>query len=1413
MPVRSKLRISLEKGERALIPVVIPDLYKTAETDGVIVGLNTEQPWKIAKALVKVLNGMVFVEITNMGGGPWTIGKNQQLGWFEFEPSVANAILLSLAMEMEDVPSMNKDKVSKSRVTTLPRPTMARPVNKACNVIGLDSTKGIKSSSLQQENLSCTLSNGYKNNTMCNGKVNYLSNGRMDSKPKTNSGRKKTVALALNASIKGKHQLDEGELENIIGHLSHEKKIQLKELLMQYRGIFALNNNQPGTTNAIKHDIDTGEALPISQAPYRSNPEKRKEIQRQVQSLLDAGQIESSKSPWSSPVLLVPKKDGGWRMCVDYRKVNAVTKKVSYPIPRTEDTFDYLLQAEWFSKMDAASGFWQVPMEQASKEKTAMITPDGLYHWKVMPFGLCNAPATFQRLMDAVLNGLKWKECLVYLDDILIFSKDWESHLMHLRHVFERLEKAKISLKLSKCEFAKNEIQFLGHVVKERKLLPDERNTEAVLNFPIPKNITGVRGFLGLVGHYRRFIPKFAEQSDALRKLLKKGEQFQWGTEQQLAFKNLKDVITSKPVLGLPDFSKPFRLSTDASNIGISAILSQIDETGKELYVIGYRSRALRGSEINYSTIEKEMLAIVFGLQKFDYYLMGSPHTFEIVTDHQPLCSLPNTKDPYGRVGRWALLLQSYNYKIRHLPGQQNVVADVLSRFFAQENGTSGNDEIQQKLQELVFVNAIKIEDSLEEDESIIPKWLEQSDESSANTKEYGVMTVVQNKKDWFNHWKLNPKVFNLIEEQWGPFHTDLFATEQNRQLDKYYSKDEEPLSAGTNSFKQIWEVEGCYANPPWSLLDKTVRRIREERLKVVLISPYWPSMEWFKMAVKICACPPIILGRHEKLYLMHEGKSRGAARWSSIAWLLDGANDGVENWNIGEPAVMLDWDISGVPRLVTPDEISEIPKFNKVDYNKPHKPSIQPVTNQRLARSTFLELQEQDPELAKGFEEANNQELPDDEKMFKMHEGRLCRIIEEEIVPGIKKKTLRLIIPRQIRKSVVYACHDDVVAGHLGYKRTLLRLQQRYWWPKMTNDVKWYVRTCRNCQFAKKDYGPKGGPLNPLPPRSEPFDVIGMDLIYPMPRSKDGNVAILVWEDYATRWSEAIPLEDTSAATLGKAFWYHVVCRYGCPRTVLTDLGRNFVSSMFEELLRYTKTSRLRTTAYHPQTDGLVERQNQTLKQMVRTYVNRKQDDWDLLLPYLSFAYNTSTHAATGSSPYFLLYGKEASLPVDIAMEWTPESQMSQGIHERMLIARQLAKENIIGSQQYQMRRYDATHGKANKYQIGDIVMVRTEFVSRGRKKSIAPKYMQLAKIVGLSPGNVYKVQLGPKSHSWINVERLKKYLPGEDEKLDYWLTSKWNRQKGEPMEEYNKDVNDDSRNMDADEDFSTREGSTVRK
>ena len=316
------------------------------------------------------------------------------------------------------------------------------------------------------------------------------------------------------------------------------------------------------------------------------------------------------------------------------------------------------------------------------------------------------------------------------------------------------------------------------------------------------------------------------------------------------------------------------------------------------------------------------------------------------------------------------------------------------------------------------------------------------------------------------------------------------------------------------------------------------------------------------------------------------------------------------------------------------------------------------------------------------------------------------------------------------------------------------------------------------------------------MPPRNEPFEVIGMDLIFPMPKSKNGNIAILVWEDYATRWSEAIPLADTSAASIGKAFWFNIVCKYGCPRTVLTDLGRNFMSSVFEELLRYTKTDRLRTTAYHPQTDGLVERQNQTLKQMIRTYVDRKQSDWDDLLPYLSLAYNTSVHSSTGSTPYFLLYGREATLPVDIAMDWIPEAQLNQGIFERMEIARNLAKENLIRTQEYQKKVYDERHGIENKFNIGELVLIRTEFVKQGRKKSIAPRFTQVAKIVGRSPGNVYKVQLGPRSYSWINVERLKKYhqRPEDENALEPWMNEEFieGESDAEDSVEYDSSVNE---------------------
>ena len=465
-------------------------------------------------------------------------------------------------------------------------------------------------------------------------------------------------------------------LDDKLKHLLPEEQEELGNLLHDYSHLFV---DTPSKTDLAFHDVDVGDATPIKQHPYRVSPGKREVIRKEINYMLKNGIIEPSHSAWSSPVLVVPKPDGSFRFCTDYRKLNAVTKTDSYPIPRLDDCIDKIGKAKYITKFDLLKGYWQVPLTTRAKEISAFVTPDGLYQYTVMPFGMKNSAATFQRLINQITDNIEI--CDGYIDDIDIYSNTWSEHISQIRMLFNKLTVAKLVINLVKSEFCKVYVQYLGHLVGHGHISPVTSKVEAIIEFPRPSCKKELMRFLGMASFYRKFCKNFSSVAVPLTRLLEKGQSYTWGDEQEKAFVKLKGLLMSTPVLVAPNFSKPFKLATDACDVGIGAVLLQEDQNGIE-HPVAYFSRKLTKSQRNYSTIEKETLALITALDHFRVYVNSADQPITVYTDHNPIVFIHKMKDRNQRLLRWSLILQEYNLNILHIRGKDNIIADALSRSF-----------------------------------------------------------------------------------------------------------------------------------------------------------------------------------------------------------------------------------------------------------------------------------------------------------------------------------------------------------------------------------------------------------------------------------------------------------------------------------------------------------------------------------------------------------------------------------------------------------------------------------------------------------------------------------------------------------------------------------------------------------
>ncbi|KFD62870.1 hypothetical protein M514_24910 [Trichuris suis] len=760
-----------------------------------------------------------------------------------------------------------------------------------------------------------------------------------------------------------------------------------------------------------------GNAKPCKQPPRRIPFHQWHVVEEETRRMLRQGIIEPAHGPWACPVVLVRKKDGSFRFCVDYRKLNDVTRKNAHPLPRIDDTLLSLGGAQWFPTLDLASGFWQVAVRPEDREKTAFCTPTGLYQFNVMPFGLCNAPSTFQRLMEVVLGGLHWVTCLDYLEDIIVYSRTEEEHVQRLREVFKRLRKAGLKLKMEKCHFFKQEVKCLGHIVSADGVRTDPVKTEVVDNWPCPTSTKELRQFLGLASCYRRFVPSFASIAALLHKLMRKWSRWNWTTECEASFWALKAHLTSAPTLSFPDFSRPFILDTDASSTGLGAVLAQ-EVVGKE-------------------------------------------------------------REPEGQVARWLELLSNYDFEVEHRPGSKRGNADALS----------------------------------------------QKPDAQYTSRQTDIMVV--------NH---------LVKlRSWLPnVHSQEMLQAQRRYPD------------------------------------------------------IGPVLEWIQNG----------------------------------------------SW-------------------------------------------------------------------------------------------------PEQSPPGASR-ALRALVPRLLE-----AAHDGPAGGHLRRQKTFEKLHRSFYWPNQREDV---ANWC--AKVAKPAHGGSQGKR------------ICLDFLGPFTETTGGNRYLLVVSDSFTKWTEAFPVKDMEGATTASVLVREWFCRYGLPEEILTDQGRTFVSDLMKSVCTLLDIRRLRTSAYHAQSNGQVERFNRTLLTMLSVTAEERPFDWDEQVPLHLFAYRTSVHSSTGITPFHAVFGHEAKLPADVMYGPPPErmeihayaSELRRNLEEAYTRARQ-----YIG--QAQKRQKELFDRKANfkPLHVRDLVWLLDPSRASGKLYQPWTGPFKALEAVGMVNYKVQHVDR-PSAVMVVHYDRLKK-------------------------------------------------------
>ena len=1122
-------------------------------------------------------------------------------------------------------------------------------------------------------------------------------------------------------------------------------------LLLEYEDIFASHEFDLGDFHVVEHRIDTGDAKPVKQRMRRTPMGFQNEEEAHLNKMLESGVIQPSNSEWASVPVLVRKKDGKMRWCIDYRKLNNVTVKDVYPLPLIEECMDSLAGNVWFSKLDANLAYWQVHVAPEDRKKTAFITKYGLFEFTRMGFGLCNAPATFARAMNIVLRGLNWKIILAFLDDMVVLGRSATEHVENLRAVFERFRQHGLKLKPKKCDIFLPEVEFLGRTVNAQGVHMGDQYIKAVTDWKVPTNSKEVERFLGFANYHRLFIKDFSLIAEPLYQLTGK-RPFIWGDPQQEAFDTLIHALTSPPVLAFPNNEGHFYLDCDASDYAVGGQLSQ-EQNGVER-TIGYSSAVLQQAQRRYCTTRKELLAVVLFTRTFRHYLLG--RKFTVRTDHNSLVWLTNFKHAEGQLARWLEELSQFNMKIVHRPGKKHVNADALSReanpmcetpspsslpcggcnycVRAYKRWSDFNSEVDD-------VEPLSTPSRHEEPHEIF------ADISCVFTCEptEDMGSDARNKAKQVS-CGLTDQGFHVVTRSRAKSAPPCEQTAHSHGPD-ISKQPQPPVPTGSSPHVQhphpsdpppapepkISTREQPVTNPP-SPLDTCVPSI-PPKLVVELPAPSKSELPTDPPDSQVVPpAPP----------------------------------------HTDAPSKQSDQDKGARPKVYPPSEEPDALTngFSLSDYDPEEFASLQERDkNIRFLRDFLVnKMEPAKDQLFLASPEAKS--YYNQRSMFYLDsKGVIWRYPETEGDPA------RLLVPLSEREEILRLCHDIEPSGHQGTNRTTARVKTYFHWWQLKQSVINHVLSCRVCSLHKKGKSPPKSPFQSYQ-AGAPMERVHLDFLGPLPVTPRGNEYILVMVDQFTKWMEVVPLPSQTAEVTAKAAIDGFFARFGYPFEIFTDQGRNFESDLFKNLCAKLQIHKARTTPYRPSGNGQVERYNRTLMDAIRCYIDGQPENWDLYLGPVAGALRASVNRQTGFTANKLMLGREVNVPASILYGPTPSDRDSEvdpdssEKHVNDLISRMsefhsLARNKLQTAQKVMRRDYDLRAQESN-YQVGDLVHYKNCKV-QGKGKKLAPIWIGPGVVTSIKTPWLVKVQMSP-NQGHAKVMHHDKLKPCRDRSIPPW-------------------------------------------